>query len=323
MRAPEARGRTRTWHSWATVRHSSALGIFFLGLSLIACGESPLATPSASVAGSPSPSSTGEASTSSAPSPKPSPTPAAASAPKRQESIAVGDDERVVDLFVPAMPAGTDAPLLVLLHASGESPFVMASESHAGELAARAGVIVALPPAPGRRWDATVSSGDPITPSGDATYILGLIDRLAVDLPVDAGRVFVAGFSVGAVMSERMACQFADRVTAVALNAGAPWSDECAPSRPVPILVMHGTEDSTFRIGLAGQVVARWRAADRCTGEPVVTRLSDIATSERNDDCADGAAVQFVRYQGAGHRWFADPDATEVMWSFFAAAAPG
>jgi poly(3-hydroxybutyrate) depolymerase len=84
---------------------------------------------------------------------------------------------------------------------------------------------------------------------------------------------------------------------------------------------MHGTEDTTFRIELAGQVVARWRAVDQCTGDPVISQLSDIASSELNEHCADAVTVRYVRYEGAGHRWFADPDATEVMWSFFAAAA--
>lgn len=324
MRDPEARGRARTRHSWATVRDSSALGILVLGAALIGCGGVPVASPPSSSPATPETSSPTPAESTARPSPssKAPPTPAGASAPKHQESIAVGDDERVVDLFVPPTPSGAKAPLLLLLHASGESPFLMADESHAGELAAREGVIVVLPPALGRRWDGMVSSGDPITESADAIYILGLIDRVAAELPVDTQRVFVAGFSIGAVMSERMACQFADRVTAVALNAGAPWSDECSPVRPVPILVMHGSADSTFRIALAGQVMDRWRAADRCTGDPVVTRLSDIATSELNQDCADGVQVQFVRYEGAGHRWFTNPDATDVMWSFFAAQAP-
>ena len=320
MQALEWRGRARTRHSWATAPGASALGTLLLSAALHGCGgAAPTNPPSASVAATQTAGpSTG---TSSAPSPVASPTPDAASAPKRQETIAIGDDERVVDLFVPSTPADKKAPLLVLLHASGESPFVMADESQAGQLAAREGVIVALPPARHHRWNVMVSAGDPITPSADVAYVMGLIDRLAADLPIDRSRVFVAGFSIGAVMSERVACQFADRVTAVALNAGAPWSDECAPSRPVPILVMHGTADSTFRIGLAGQVVAQWRTADGCTGAPVVTKLSGIATSEMHDHCADGVSVQYVRYEGAGHRWFANPDATDVMWSFFAAQA--
>ena len=315
MRDPFGRERARARLSWAKARAAFASGI--LAMFLAACQGASTALPTVSATATtasptrqvPVPTSSAEASD----------VPGASSAPKRQESIAVGDDERLVDLFVPSIPPGSRAPLLLLLHASGESPFVMEQASHAGELAAREGVIVALPPARGRRWDALVSPGDPITPSLDSTYILGLIDALAAGLPIDTGRVFVAGFSIGAVMSERLGCEHADRFAAVALNAGAPWSDECSPSRPVSILVLHGTADTTFRIGLAAEVVARWRAADECRGEPVVTQLSDIATSEVSADCGGGATVQFVRYEGSSHRWLANPDATELIWSFFAA----
>jgi polyhydroxybutyrate depolymerase len=233
-------------------------------------------------------------------------------------AIAVGDDTRIIDLIVPALPGGARAPLLVLLHPNGGSPDAMARMTRAGELAAREGVIVALPPAPGRTWHVMVSAIDPITPSADIAYVVGLIDELAATYPIDRDRVFVAGFSMGAVASERIGCEFADHVTAVALNAGAPWSATCSPGRPIPILVLHGTADRTFTIDLADDVVRRWRAIDDCTGEPVVTQLSEIATSEVDGSCAPGVTVQYVRYQGSGHRWLADPDATEVMWRFFA-----
>lgn len=287
-----------------------------LALTLTGCDGAPA---SATVASSPAPPTADGSEPAAAGPSAPS---AGPSAPKRQEQVAVGDDSRVVDLFVPALAAGVKAPLLLLLHASGESPFVMEQTARAGELAAREGVVVALPPARERRWDALVSSGDPITPSGDAAYLLGLIDRLGEELPIDQDRVFVAGFSIGAVMSERMACEFADRVTAVALNAGAPWSDTCAPSRPLSILVLHGSQDTTFRIGLAVSVVERWRVADGCLGAPAVIRLSDIATAEVNEHCDKGVTVQFVRYEGLSHRWLTLPDATDLMWQFFAAQEP-
>jgi polyhydroxybutyrate depolymerase len=317
MRDPEVRGRAAAWHSWATALRASASGILLAGAAIGGC-EGPtryssdssagtLASPIASYAASAAPT---------IPSPAP-PTPGGTSAPKRQESIAIGDDERVVDLFTPSIPSGDAAPLLVLLHANGESPFVMEQASRIGELAAREGVVVALPPARDHRWVVMVSPGDPITPSPDADYVAGLIERLMHDLPIDRNRVFVAGFSMGAVLSERMACQHADLVAAVALDAGAPWSDECSPSRPVPILVMHGTADNTFRIELAGEVVTRWRELDGCNGAAVTTQLSDVATSEVNEGCAQGTTVQFVRYTGSGHRWLANPDATDVLWQFF------
>jgi len=319
MRDPERRQRGGARHSWATVPPPSALGLLVLGIALSGCGPAattsiPATTPTATAA------SSGSADTAQATVQQP-PT-SAPSTSMREASIAIGHDRRVVELFVPTTPAGMKAPLLVLLHASGESPSVMADEAGAGRLAAREGVIVALPPAQGRRWDASVPSGNPITPSADMDYVIGLIERLATDLPVNRERVFVAGFSIGAVMTERIACQAANRVAVVALDAGAPWSDTCVPAQPVPVLVMHGTADNTFPIALAGELVDRWLAADRCTGAPVVTQLTDIATALVNADCADGATVEYVRYRDVGHRWFTDPDATEVMWKFFSEHAP-
>jgi polyhydroxybutyrate depolymerase len=320
VRDAEGRGRAGARLSRAKTLLAAASGILVWGLVLAGCGgpTSPI-EPSVGPIGSP-PESVAAPTAPTTASPV-APSPAGTSAPKRQESIAIGDDERVVDLFIPSLPSGSTVPLLVLLHANGESPFVMEQESRIGQLAEREGVIVALPPALEHRWVVMVSPGDPITPSADADYVAGLIERLEHDMPVDPGRVFVAGFSMGAVLTERMACQHADLVAAVALNAGAPWSDECSPSRPLPILVMHGTADTTFRIALAGEVVTRWRELDGCSGTAITTQVSDVAISELNEDCADGTAVEFVRYTGSGHRWLANPDATDVLWQFFQAHA--
>jgi polyhydroxybutyrate depolymerase len=283
-------------------------------LALAACGDGGIRSTTL-------PASTAGPSPTAAPSPTPAhvaPSPTVPQAAVLPVRVTVGDDERVIDLLVPTLPPGKTAPLLILLHAAGESVFAMERETNAAALAERAGAIVALPPARGRGWNVMVAASDPITPSTDIAYVAGLIDRLTDEYPVDPRRVFVAGFSMGAVASGRIACEFADRVTAVALNAGAPWSNECDPVRPVPILVMHGTADRTFDISLADALVARWRELDGCRGAPVVSTLSDIATSEVNADCTAGTSVQYVRYLGSGHRWLQDPNATDVMWSFFA-----
>lgn len=235
----------------------------------------------------------------------------------QQVSIAVGDDERLVDVFAPADAGPDPTALIVMLHANGETPYLMEQESEIGVVAARERVIVALPPARDHRWNARICCGDPVVPSPDVAYVKGLITRLIADFPIDRDRVFVAGFSMGAALSERMACEAADLVTAVAINAGAPWSDVCEPSRPVSILVMHGTADSTFPISGAVQIVNRWRERDACQGQPAIAELGDGVTSETNEQCRSGTAVQFFSYRGAAHRWFEKPDATDLLWTFF------
>jgi polyhydroxybutyrate depolymerase len=246
-------------------------------------------------------------------------TPSVTAAPKRQEAIAVGGDERMVDLFLAPLDPGEHRPLIVLLHPNGGSPHTLEKDSKIGVLAARERVIVALPPAASdHRWQA-MSDGDSISDSPDEAYVVGLIDHLLETLPIDAGRVYLAGFSMGAVMSERIACRFPETVAAIAMDAGAPWADQCDPARPVSVLVMHGTEDSTLRIAGAVKVVARWRSINGCEGDPETSRLGERAESQLNAGCRDGTAVQFVRYVGSGHVWFRNPDATELLWEFFEA----
>src|SRR5262245_34403561 len=117
MRDPESRRRARARLSWAKALRVSAPGILLAVVT--ACGGtsvvSPVPSPSAVATPSISPSTA-----------LPSPSPGATSATKQQKSIAIDGDERVVDLFVPSIPAGRTAPLLVLLHGNGESPFLMA-----------------------------------------------------------------------------------------------------------------------------------------------------------------------------------------------------
>jgi polyhydroxybutyrate depolymerase len=286
-----------------------------LAIALAGCAPTPgstsPATASASVPWTPAPSA------SAGPTPT-TVTPAISPAPKRQDSIAIGGDERTVDLFVPPIPVGELVPLIVLLHPNGGSPSTIEQSSDIGVLAAREQLIVALPPAASdHRWKAMIDPGADFEESSDEAYVVGLIEHLRGTAPIDPARVYLAGLSMGAVLSDRIACRFPDAIAAIAMVAGAPWSDACSPTRPVSVLVLHGTEDVTFRIQRAGEVVARWRTIDACEGEPEAANLGASAESELHAACNEGSAVQFVRYVGSGHVWFRDPPATELLWEFF------
>jgi polyhydroxybutyrate depolymerase len=129
--------------------------------------------------------------------------------------------------------------------------------------------------------------------------------------------------SAGAFMTNRLACDRADVVAAIApvagtLGAGVP----CSPSRPVSVLESHGTADPVVPYdggGMQGRggassilaapaMSARWRDADRCSGAPVedvlpatgdgtaVHRLTAVG-------CADGTDVVLLRIDGGGHTW--------------------
>jgi polyhydroxybutyrate depolymerase len=180
-----------------------------------------------------------------------SPSEAAAASGQLDEIVTVGDREARVHL---PPGAGTEpAPLIVMLHGYGSS----ASENREylefdGEAAAR-GVVVAYPEGTrdrdgNRFWNATDACcnlhGSDID---DVGYLVELVDEIGKATPIDPKRVYLVGHSNGGFMSYRMACERAPIFAAIVSLAGATYDDEhrCAPSEPVAILQIHGTDDDT------------------------------------------------------------------------------
>lgn len=274
----------------------------------------------------PGPASPGASPAESAPPSEAAPPSPQPTASEEQLSITVGADERGVLLLLPTrldeLAEDSGLPLLVLLHANNESPWRMIDQADAAALAEREGVIVALPPAEDRRWRAIIDPGQPPTDSPDVVYVAGLIEQLTVSYPVDAERVYVAGWSMGGVLTGRIACERADLVASVAVIAGGDWGGTCAPSRPVSVLIMHGTADRTLPIEGVEPFAEQWPGLDICPGEPDESRLTDAATVRSSIGCTDGTAVQFIRIEGAAHSWFTEPSATETAWEFFTTYQP-
>jgi polyhydroxybutyrate depolymerase len=80
----------------------------------------------------------------------------------------------------------------------------------------------------------------------DIGFLKKLIARVSSNFAVDADRVYVSGFSNGAMMANRIACDASDLFTAVALVGGRVEPGfECMPSRALPLLQMNGGEDET------------------------------------------------------------------------------
>ena len=64
-----------------------------------------------------------------------------------------------------------------------------------------------------------------------------------------ARHVFVTGMSAGAFMANRLVCDRADLVTAIAPVAGTLGAGALRPSRPVSVMAVHGTADPVVPYG--------------------------------------------------------------------------
>jgi polyhydroxybutyrate depolymerase len=235
--------------------------------------------------------------------------------------------------YVLHVPPGLDHPagLVINLHGAGQTGAVQAAVTNYNAIADQYGFVVAYPDGIDMSWaDGRGASVPDREGVDDVGFLATLIDRLSHDFAIPAGRVFVTGMSAGAFMANRLACDRADLISAIAPVAGTLGVGvSCNPSRPVSVMAVHGTADPVVpfdggpMVGRGGPsdiisapaLADRWRAVDRCPAPPVADPTGVAATG-----CADGTEVVFVSIAGAGHTWptGAAFDAAAASGQFFA-----
>jgi len=80
----------------------------------------------------------------------------------------------------------------------------------------------------------------------DVGFLKALISQISLDLAIDSDRVYVAGFSNGAMMANRMACDASELFAGVALIGGRVEPGfECTPAEALPLLQINGSTDDS------------------------------------------------------------------------------
>jgi polyhydroxybutyrate depolymerase len=230
--------------------------------------------------------------------------------------------DRPADLQTPAtLTEGKQYPLIVLLHGYGANGFVQTAFFHLHSLADAGDALIIAPDgttdAGGKQfWNADPACCDfGNTGVDDVAYLGGLVDDIVAEWPVAKNEVFFLGHSNGGYMSYRMACERADAISAIVSLAGnaASMPSDCNPSKPVSVLHMHGTGDTTVPFGQNGigaiSDVEQWAAHDGCgtTRTPTVTLDLDTAVfgaethGETTVDCPPKVGVELWQLDGSSH----------------------
>jgi len=253
------------------------------------------------------------------------------------ETVRVGDVDRTYRVHRPAQLVA-DPGLVIVLHGVFGSGFQAESSTGFDSQADRLGWIVAYPDGVLDGWDAF---GD--TPywgrhpgADDVAFIAALIDHLESADHLSPDRVYVAGFSRGAMMTYRLGCELSGRVAAIAPVSGNMATADgsaadvpCRLSAPVSVLAIHGTADGSIPIaGGRGDidyapmtdVIARWRALDSCGATAAVS--TDGPSTTTTWECGS-ATVETRIVNGGAHAWpgaVAPPYATSVAADAFDAS---
>jgi polyhydroxybutyrate depolymerase len=263
------------------------------------------------------------------------------------DSIMSGGIYRNYRLYVPALYTGLTArPLIINLHGYTSNAAQQQLYSNFGPIADTANFLMVFP-------NGTFSSGQQywnagLYPTGvdDIGFLSRLIDSLKLQYNINLNRVYATGMSNGGFMSHTLACELSNRITAIASVTGSIFTTQygsyCHPTRPVPVMQIHGTSDATVPYaGSTSQymepidtVVKYWVTKNNCN--PTAT-FSNVPNTSTTDNCTaehyvysggtSGSTVELFKIIGGTHSWPGTPftssgtnqdiNASKEIWRFF------
>jgi polyhydroxybutyrate depolymerase len=272
------------------------------------------------------------------------------------EALEPGDTTRsltyagIERTYVLHIPPGYDparpAPLVLAFHGIGLDAGEMARISRLSEQADISSFIVVYPNGTGENqsWNGGHCCGEAAKNRvDDVGFVRALIDELAASASIDPARVYATGFSNGAILVYRLACELPDRIAAIGPVGATQILDDqqaCQPARSVPVIHFHGTADrlnpyegattaAGFEFLAVTDAIAFWAEKNNCPAQPQ-SRTSGSIQHDVYAPCAQDATVELYSILDGEHAWpggeavsaqVGEPtleiSASPLMWEFF------
>lgn len=279
------------------------------------------------------------------------------------ESIEVKGQARTFVRYTPdsVLLAQKRVPVVFALHGAKGTAARLAPYLGLNAVADREHFVVVYP----QGIDSVWNDGRPLedrgskiaTSQNDVLFLNLLADAMVADGVADPERIYLAGVSNGGFMALTMACQSEGRFAAFgAIVASLPTAAKvsCGPKRPVPVMMINGTEDALIRydgsegqLGIKGnlpvpEAAKVFAAIDGCNvAEDTVLEAVDTSDATRvlrRDwrGCREGSGVTLYTVDGGGHQapatgavsggilleWVLGArshqiDTAETLWGFF------
>lgn len=258
------------------------------------------------------------------------------------DSMMHGGIMRYYRYFVPATYSSNDtAELVVNMHGYTSNALQQQSYSDMNSVADTAGFIVVYPDGVNNAWNSFLIGGG--SSADDVGFIDALLDNFIANYNIDTTRMYACGMSNGGFMSYRLACELSDRVAAIASVTGLldlGLMNTCNPSRPMPVLQIHGTNDPTVpyyggsTFSTVDSTVSYWVYKNNCPTTAIIDSIPDYVTTDNSTAIRysyqfgdANSRVQLIKIVDGAHTWPGanitigttnqDIDASEEIWKFF------
>jgi len=296
--------------------------------------SSPSSSSGASSSGSSSGSTSGRVFSGSAP-------PSTLTLPAGSQGFVRTVDGRQVLYVVPDPAPTTPGPLMIMLDYLAGNPTFMADLVLAGQHAAQ-GEVLAFPAHQGLTWNNGVYAAEIFSnPQTDVVFLTDVINDATTNLPVDAGKISMTGFSEGGFMADLFACDQPGLLVGFGMvGASQVSTTTCESGAPLKMIQFSGTKDKEVPYGgfatvdSAATAVSIWETIDGCSGTEVDTTLPVVVNDGTSVVQHQIPGCNAVLYQivNGGHDWpdgevtpsttllgttTQNIDATQVQWEFF------
>lgn len=228
----------------------------------------------------------------------------------------------------PGYRAGTPAPVVFCLHGLAQDGVAFCTDSGVAwdRKSDDKGFILVIGNGYMNSWNGGSCCGQAASMGLDDVALLrAIFAEVGTHVTVDPKRVYATGYSTGAYMSYRLACEASDLVAAIAPSAGAIGIPSigggtgggandfmtCAPSQPVSVLDIHGTSDMLVSYSLQAPTLALVTKNDTCSAATMASSSPPTGgdtSCVTYTGCPNGIEVSACSIQGGGHCWFGSPD---------------
>lgn len=262
------------------------------------------------------------------------------------DSIISGGIYRTYRLYIPAIYTGSTArPLVFNMHGYTSNALAQQQYTIFEPIADTANFLMVFPQ--GTKdgsnqpyWNAGIN----VSGVNDIQFLNNLIDSLSAQYNIDSNRIYSCGLSNGGFMSQTLACELSNRITAIASVAASMYTTQygsnCHPTRPVPVMQISGTADGTVPYSGSSifepvdTVVKYWVTKNVCNPSAI---FSNVPNTNTSDGCTaehylysgglSGSTVELYKIIGGGHSWPGSPyiigttnedfSASKEIWRFF------
>ena len=253
--------------------------------------------------------------------------------PRGESLLTVGT--RTLHIYVPqTYDASRASSLIIYWHGFTDSCDSFGSscgEKHCNFFAAAEKEAFIFASLCGELGDSSFNAGTCCPPANtvevdDVGFARAAVGNISSLLCIDPAKVFSTGFSNGAMMSQRLACEASDLFAAVASVAGVvelqPGNDEglklcnnsfANGSKNISVLDVHGLDDDVVPIGgdaILGfppihENMYQWAGRNMCSSGPTPAWTNGSYASTKWTGCGVGGdrEVELVLYAKGTHEW--------------------